>query len=132
MIGLDTNVLLRAFTDEDDPHAPRARDLLARLGESGETVHVNHIVLCEFAWVLQRSKRLSRDEVAGLIELLLRVRGLRVFEQDAVEEALDAYRASRADFADCLIGVLNRRAGCATTYSFDRRAAATADFSPVP
>ena len=40
--------------------------------------------------------------------------------------------ASRADFADCLIGVPNRRAGCSTTYSFDQRAAATADFSLVP
>ena len=30
-----------------------------------------------------------------------------------------------------LIGVLNRRAGCSTTYTFDRRAAATADFTAV-
>jgi predicted nucleic-acid-binding protein len=48
-----------------------------------------------------------------------------------VEEALRIFRATRADFADCLIGVLNRRAGCATTYTFDRRAAETADFAPV-
>ncbi|MEK0083077.1 PIN domain-containing protein [Benzoatithermus flavus] len=132
MIGLGTNVLLRAFTDESDPHAPRARRLLEQLAESGETVHVNHIVLCEFAWVLQRSKRLSRAKVAELIELLLCARALHIHEQDAVEEALRTYRASRTDFPDCLIGVLNRRAGCATTYSFDRRAAETADFSPVP
>ena len=44
---------------------------------------------------------------------------------------MQIFRATRADFADCLIGVLNRRAGCATTYPFDRRASATADFTAV-
>lgn len=132
MIGLDTNVLLRAFTDESDPHAPRARRLLEQLAESGETVHVNHVVLCEFAWVLQRSKRLSRKEIADLLALLLRTRGLRIHEQEAVEEALALFGQSRCGFADCLIGVLNRRAGCSTTYSFDLHAAGTADFSAVP
>ena len=34
-------------------------------------------------------------------------------------------------FADALIGVTNRRAGCATTYTFDRAAAATGDFTAV-
>jgi predicted nucleic-acid-binding protein len=48
-----------------------------------------------------------------------------------VVEALDLFPLSRADFVDLLIGVLNRRAGCATTYTFDRAAAATADFTAV-
>ncbi len=53
------------------------------------------------------------------------------FYDPAVETALDIFSTTRADFADCLIGVLNRRAGCATTYTFDRRAAATAEFTAV-
>ena len=48
-----------------------------------------------------------------------------------MDEALAVFRATRADVADALIGVPDRRAGCTTTNIFDRRAAATADFSAV-
>jgi predicted nucleic-acid-binding protein len=131
MIGVDTNVLLRAFADEDDPHTARARQLLTRLEADGEVAWVNHVVLCEFAWVLERSKRFSRSELADLIATIASTRLLTIADRDAVEQAVQLYKDSRADFADALIGVLNRRAGCATTYTFDRRAAATADFSAV-
>ena len=46
-----------------------------------------------------------------------------------MDEALAILRATRADFADGLIGVPDRRAGRTTTDTFDRRAAATADFA---
>ena len=131
MIGLDTNVLLRVLADEDDPQADRGRELLARLEQTGEVALVNHVVLCEFAWVIQRSRRFSRAELADLIATIVTTRLLRVAEPDAVEEALALYRATGLDFADALIGVTNRRAGCATTYTFDRRAAATAEFTGV-
>ena len=49
-------------------------------------------------------------------------------ERDLTHEALTVFRAARTDFANALIGVLNRRAGCTTTYNFDRNAAATAEF----
>jgi predicted nucleic-acid-binding protein len=35
--------------------------------------------------------------------------------------ALDDYRTSKADFADCLIGRRNRAHGSKLTLSFDRR-----------
>ena len=52
-------------------------------------------------------------------------------DPDAVSEALDRFPLGRADFADVLIGVLNRRAGCATTHTSNRHAAETADISEV-
>jgi predicted nucleic-acid-binding protein len=131
MIGADTNVLLRAFAAEEGPQTARARAVLAQLEAKGEKVWVNSIVLCEFVWVLRSSKRLSRAQIGDLIELLLATTLLRFADQGLVEDALRLFRSTRLDFADALIGVLNRRAGCTTTYTFDRRAAETPDFSPV-
>lgn len=37
--------------------------------------------------------------------------------------SLDGYREGSADFAGCLIGPLNREAGCEETVPFDRDAA---------
>ena len=53
---------------------------------------------------------------------------LIIEDRNAVAEALDLFPLGR-DFADVLIGVLNRRAGCDPTYTFDRGAAAMADIT---
>lgn len=35
--------------------------------------------------------------------------------------ALNEYKRSHVDFADCLIGAVNKNAACVTTVSFDRK-----------
>ena len=92
---------------------------------------VNHVVLCEAVWTLARSYRYSREQIADAVAAILATPEFRVLERVPVEEALQIFQTSRADFADALIGVLNRRAGCATTYTFDRRAAEMAELSAV-
>ena len=101
------------------------------LEEAGETVWLNHVVPCELAWVLRCTKRFTRARIADLIDNVLSTRLLRVADVALVEEALRIFRATRADFADALIGVLNRRAGCETTYTFDRRAEEMTEFTAV-
>ena len=109
----------------------KARELLARHDAGQDSLWVNHIVLCEVAWVLGRTYRYSRQQVHDALVVILATPAFAIPQRDKVDEALAIFRATRADFADVLIGVLNRRAGCATTYTFDRRAAETADFSAV-
>jgi predicted nucleic-acid-binding protein len=47
-----------------------------------------------------------------------------VVEQDLiVATAVQQFRATRADFADCLISASARAAGCTRTVTFDRIAA---------
>jgi len=131
LIGLDTNLLLRVLLLDEGPESGRARALVGRLCTVAAPGLVNHIVLCETVWTLARSYRYSREQIADAVAAILATPEFLVPERGLVEEALDLFQVTRADFADCLIGALNRRAGCATTYTFDRRAAESADFSPV-
>ena len=131
MIGIDSNVLLRVLLDDDAAQAERARRLLATECSPQRPAFVNRAVLFEAVWTLSTGYRYSRAQLAAAIELLLSAPALMIEDREAVETALDIFSTTRADFADCLIGVLNRRAGCATTYTFDRRAAATAEFTVV-
>lgn len=131
MIAIDTNVLLRVLLDDDAPQARTARELLAARADSGQPAFVNRIVLCEAVWTLVSGYRYSRQQVRTAIELLLAAPAVRLEDHAAVEKALTLYDVGGLGFADALIGVVNRRAGCDTTYTFDRRAAETADFSPV-
>lgn len=132
MIGLDTNVLVRAIVDQaDEEHTRAARSIFEDRAGSREPIYVNSVVLVESVWMLRRFGKLDREQVADFVDGLLQAPNVVLADRDTVAEAVDLYRAGGADFADALIGLLNQAAGCRTTFTFDRRAARLAEFSPV-
>jgi predicted nucleic-acid-binding protein len=123
MIGIDTNVLVRYLTDDDDEMADRAERLLDRECDPDRQAFINAVVLSETAWVLRRHYRYSREQIATVIDALLRAPSIAVEHDELVEHALDDYRSTSVDFTDALIGIINRQSGCAVTATFDRKAA---------
>jgi len=122
MIGLDTNVVLRLLVDDSAEQAAAARKLVADL-PPGEKARIDQIVLVELAWVLRSVYGYHRERLTAALVRVLRHPRLDVEEREwALEAAYDAYE-NGGDFADLLIATRNRRAGCSTTYTFDRRAA---------
>lgn len=73
----------------------------------------------------------SADDIAAVIEQLLRSRELIVDRSDLVLQARRRYQAGGADFADCLIERIAHDAGCATTMTFDSKAAKSAHMTLV-
>ena len=133
VIGLDTNVLLRALLHDQGAGGRRARELLERACARPASRRSSTTSCCarrSGCWRAPIATR-GRRSCEALVERSSPRPSFLVADREPVEEALQIFRASRADFADALIGVLNRRAGCATTYTFDRRAAETAEFSLV-
>jgi predicted nucleic-acid-binding protein len=128
--GLDTNVLVRLVTADDPAQVGRAREFLRHNRRHGPFL-INRIVLCELVWTLRRTFRFERDQIASVIARLLSSAEVTVEEHPTVRDALYLFRTSRADFADCLIGLSNGLAGCARTATFDRRAAALDEFELI-
>jgi predicted nucleic-acid-binding protein len=128
--GVDTNVLLRIITADDFQQVEQARNYLRR-----ERKHapfwIDRIVLCELVWSLTTSFRFERSRVAAAVLLLLRSRDVVIESRQVVRDALYLFRTSRADFADCLIGLSNGLAGCERTATFDRRAAELDEFELI-
>lgn len=130
MRGLDTNVLLRLLLRDDEAQSRKARALVERSVHDGEVLHVSLPALCELVWVLGgRTANLGRQEIAATIERLLDTNGFELQSREAVREALSDYLAGDADFADYLIGRLDRRAGCRDTATFDVRLARSDGFT---
>lgn len=132
MIGIDTNILLRWLIDDsiacDD--APHQTDLVARaINDSKQTCFANTVVVAETLWVVASLLKQSREVQAEIVERLLISFNVRIAEEAAVARALDQFRSGKADFSDCLIGALNSEAGCDTTLTFDKAAAATPGFT---
>ncbi|KQS64563.1 hypothetical protein ASG39_11470 [Rhizobium sp. Leaf371] len=119
--GIDTNVILRLIVNDD----AEQRRLALRFSEQmGDTFvgHLTLITLIELDWALRSRYGYSRADVAEAIGKLLRVRGLSVESHDLVVFALKLMRG-KSDFADVLIALKCREAGCEKTVTFDRTAA---------
>lgn len=131
MIGLDTNVLIRYLVRDDQAQFERARRLLRRAVEGGEPVMVSLLTLLEMEWVLRSRYALSKKEITATISSLLNAFELTFEDEPSIEEAMHLWKDSTTDFADCLINARNRRLGCRTTATFDRKALQLAGFSQV-
>lgn len=129
MKGFDTNVLLRFLTADEPKQSRISRQLIEDAETMGDRLHLSALVLVELVWVLRgRRYSLSRSEIADLLDELLDTAVFEVQDRDLVRRATSAFRAGPADFSDCLIGEIDRRAGCETTLTFDRRLARTSGF----
>lgn len=122
MIGLDTNVLVRLWV-EDDPHqAEAARSFVSEHGRIPASLRVSDAAILEAVWTLKSVYRYSRKEIATAIRSLLDEPAYALADSDCIRAALEAYRRSSADFGDCLIAADNTAAGCDFTVTFDRAA----------
>jgi predicted nucleic-acid-binding protein len=125
VIGLDTNVVVRFLTQDDQVQSPIANRLISRLSRE-QPGFISSVVLAEITWVLSRAYKASREDIALAVEGLLRSAELIVENADAAYRALGIYQSSKsADFADALIVETASLAGAAETVTFDQKAAAS-------
>lgn len=120
MRGLDTNVLLRHVTNDDPEQSARARAVLSRAQAEGSRCHVSVVVLCELVWNLRtKTFGYSRADVARVLNAILETSLFHVQSKDLVRRAVQQFSEGSGDFADYLIGQLDRAAGYPETWTFD-------------
>jgi predicted nucleic-acid-binding protein len=120
--GIDTNVLLRYFVDDDRLQFAASRKLFEERLRPESPGYVSAIVLVETVWVLARRYGLGRDEIVPIVETMLGEKRLVLEHQNEVYFALAEYRTGDLDFSDALIAAIASAAGCGTTVTFDKRA----------
>jgi predicted nucleic-acid-binding protein len=132
VIGLDTNILVRYLTRDDEAQFHQAADLLLGLERQRRSAHLSLITLCETVWVLTRAYKIGREQVVGMFDRLLDASAFVIEDRDAVRAAVDLYRTGAGDFADYLVGVRARSAGCVVMATFDAALHAHADLFSAP
>lgn len=132
MIGLDTNILLRAVLRDDAKQSPVALTFLSHLKAERPGL-INDVTLAEFVWTLERTADYTRQEIAAALRSMLSSPSYQFLNRIVVSKALTRFEAGKKiGFADALIGEINRAAGCLTTFTFDAVAAKSDVFSPIP
>ncbi len=129
MIGLDTNVLVRYFTQDDPMQSPRAVELIERRLSEDNPGFISIVAMVETVWVLERAYGLTSLELAAIIERLLQAPVLVIEDEVEVFIALTALQEGRGSFADALVGALGHKAGCSVTFTFDQKAARLPHFA---
>jgi len=125
MIGLDTNVIVRYITLDDPEQAPAAVKLIESLS-ADEPGFISLVVVAELSWVLEGSYGLDKNSIIRAFEALLHSKEFVVEQADVVAQSLDRLRRGNAGLADCLIERSGHAVGCEHTFTFDRKAAASA------
>lgn len=113
--AIDTNVLVRVATRDDEAQARAAEACIAK------GVWVSHVVLVETAWTLTSLYGASRASLAEAIRNLLTNSSIAIQDEDVVRSALTHFAANnKIAFADCLILEIARKAGHMPLATFDR------------
>lgn len=122
MIGVDTNVLVRLFVEEDAEQTALAVQFFdAR--SSKDPAFVSLVVVAELAWVLGKTYKFGHDQVKTVMSGLLETPDVVVERDEIVRWALDHFNHARIDLADLLIAEIGRQSDCPATVTFDRNAA---------
>ncbi|MEA5519341.1 type II toxin-antitoxin system VapC family toxin [Limnoraphis robusta] len=116
MIGVDTNILVRYLTRDDEQQWQQAVAVI----KQNQPCFVANIVLCELVWVLRGgSYGFGKDEIINTLEGMLHSSAFEFESRSIVYQALHRYKQGRADFSDYLIGAIASQVGCTETVSFD-------------
>jgi predicted nucleic-acid-binding protein len=128
MIGLDTNVIVRYLAQDDPTQSALAEEFIESVCSEKRPAFINHIVLCETFWVLERCYHVEKDTLAIILEKILKTEQFKIQNIDMVWRALKEFKKSAADFADCLLAQNNLCNGCEHTVTFDKKASASVGY----
>jgi predicted nucleic-acid-binding protein len=118
MRAIDTNVLVRLITRDDERQVETAEEFVSK------GAWVSHLVLAETSWVLDSVYDRTPEQIAKAIGMLLDHKQLTIQDQDAVEAALEKFRKNKGmSFSDLLIVEIARKNGHLPLGSFDRELA---------
>jgi predicted nucleic-acid-binding protein len=120
VIGVDTNVLVRYLVEDDKRQSEKVSAWVRDMRQRGETLGLNHIVLCELVWVFESGYDFPKTSILQTLERLLETKQFHIDRKDDVWTALEEYRQGKGDFADYLISRSNHTMGCQYTVTFDQ------------
>ena len=116
---LDTNVLLRYFTKDDEAKAQKALTLLQRIERGEERAETSLPVIFETVFTLQRRYRVPLPQIRDLLLPILRMRGLRLPSKTLCIAALDLFVQHNISYVDAFNALYMQSRGTTEVYSWD-------------
>lgn len=122
MIGVDTNVLLRLFVNDNEPQHKAVRRFITERNP-GDPAFVPLVVLVELEWALTKRYGYSQERLFELLDAIAASPDFLLEQIDVVVRAVEHCRSTSARLTDVLVALLAEVQGCTNTVTFDREAA---------
>lgn len=120
MCFLDTNILMRYFTGEDERKAEHALNLLTRVERGEERIITSSLVIFETIFTLQSFYKVPRQRIKELVLPIISLRGLQLPDKDIYYQAFDLYVTKNISFADAFNAAYMLSEEIYNIYSWDR------------
>ncbi len=117
---LDTNILLRFLTRDDEGKAQQALDLLLKIERGEEKVITSPLVIFETIYTLQRFYKVPRQRIRDKILSIISLRSLHLPDKNLYHRAFDLYVTKNISFADAYNAVYMQAEEVSHIYSWDR------------
>jgi predicted nucleic-acid-binding protein len=78
-------------------------------------------VFFEIAWTLKSFYNMNRKRIYGCLRGIIGLQGLEIIDLKIIEEALEIYNQTSADFNDAYIAVLSQKNGADSIATFNIR-----------
>src|SRR6266568_9467238 len=116
---LDTNILLRYFTRDDERKAQQALNLLMRVERGEEKVITSSLVIFETVFTLQSFYKVPRQRIRELVLSIISLRGLQLPGKNVYYQAFDLYVTKNISFADAYNAAYMLSERVSSIYSWD-------------
>ena len=131
MKGVDTNVLVRFFVEDDEKQARRARAVVVAARSRGEPLIVPELAVAELVWVLRSRYRRPLPEIQRLVGAMLASPDFHFADRDLLSRAHRSWCSGQGDLADYVMREHAAAQGCDVVVTFDGAVHGEPGFEPA-
>ncbi|MBF0208878.1 MAG: type II toxin-antitoxin system VapC family toxin [Oligoflexia bacterium] len=122
MKALDTNILIRLLTKDDELQAKRVYEVFQTAESEHTRLFVPLLVVLEVIWVLEAVYDIGRFEILDCINDLLLMPVLKFECRLTLQQFIDSAQGNKYDLSDLLIAHSAKTNGCQAVLTFDKKA----------
>jgi len=122
MKAIDTNILIRFLTGDDELQAQKVYAIFKNAESEKKMLFVPLLVILESIWVLESVYDVSRTEILESISELLLMPVLKFDQHSVVQQLVYSAQGNKYDLSDLLIAQSAKINGCESVLTFDKKA----------
>jgi len=120
MIGLDTNIVIRYLTQDDEIQSKIVKNFIeTELSE--QQGFITTVSLIEMVWILESCYKQPKSAIVRILESLLATTQFAIESSEIIHVAVKRFSKGNADFNDAVMAVTAEKVGCTKVVSFDKK-----------
>ncbi|MBF0230423.1 MAG: type II toxin-antitoxin system VapC family toxin [Desulfamplus sp.] len=122
MKAVDTNILIRLLTKDDELQAKKVYEIFKSAESEKTRLFVPLLVVLEVIWVLESVYNITRAEILDSINDMLLMPVLTFEALPALQQFIESAESNKYDLSDLLIAYSAKSNGCKSVITFDKKA----------